>query len=71
MAWTTPPTFVNGAVLSAAQMNILSDDIEYLRGFVSGANPGVPEVTITDNGDIYFLIRHLFQYLHLRVTATP
>lgn len=32
MSYTPPPTFVTGAYLSAAQLNILSDDIEYLRG---------------------------------------
>lgn len=32
MSYTSPPTFVTGAYLSAAQLNILSDDIEYLRG---------------------------------------
>lgn len=32
MGYTSPPTFSTGAYLSAAQLNILSDDIEYLRG---------------------------------------
>lgn len=32
MGYTPPPTFVDGGWLSAAQLNILSDDIEYLRG---------------------------------------
>lgn len=32
MSYTPPPTFVTGAYLSSAQLNILSDDIEYLRG---------------------------------------
>lgn len=32
MGYTPPPTFVTGGWLSAAQLNILSDDVEYLRG---------------------------------------
>lgn len=31
MAWVTPPTFVVGAVLTAAQQNILSGDLQYLH----------------------------------------
>lgn len=30
MSWTAPPTFVSGAVLTAAQMNILGGDISFL-----------------------------------------
>ncbi len=32
MAWTTVPTFVSGAVLTAAQMNGLGNDLNELRG---------------------------------------
>lgn len=32
MSWTAPPTFVSGAVLTAAQMNILGGDIAFLGG---------------------------------------
>lgn len=32
MAYTPPPKFVDGGFLSAAQLNILSDDIEYIYG---------------------------------------
>lgn len=31
MSWSTPPTFVVGQVLTAAQQNILSDDLTYLN----------------------------------------
>lgn len=31
MAYATPPTFVSGDVLTAAQLNVLSDDITYLK----------------------------------------
>lgn len=31
MAYTTPPTFVSGDVLTAAQLNVVSDDVTYLK----------------------------------------
>lgn len=36
MSWTTPPTFVSGDVLDAADLNILSDDLLYLYDVISG-----------------------------------
>lgn len=76
MAWTTPPTFVDGAVLSAAQLNILSDDLEYLAGYVAGGNPAVTSTVclVSDGGptprnDVFHLLRHLHRYLHVRVVA--
>jgi hypothetical protein len=38
MAYTTPPTFSDGSILSASQLNILSDDVEYLYGTVQQTN---------------------------------
>ena len=32
MAWSAPPTFVVSEVVTAARMNILSDDLSYLKG---------------------------------------
>lgn len=39
MSFTSPPTFASGAVLTAAQLQILSDDITYLYGLVVTAVP--------------------------------
>lgn len=36
MAYSTPPTFVDGAVLPASQLNNLGDDISYLYGVSTG-----------------------------------
>ena len=69
MAWTTPPTFVNGAVLSASQLNILSDDLEYLAGFVTGANPAITAVQLAADGDAFALIRHMHRYLWVQYNA--
>lgn len=66
MAWIAPPTFVNGAVLSAAQLNILSGDLEYLKGLASTVN--VPFIQISGENDIEAArpyIRHRARYLHI------
>lgn len=38
MAWTTPPTFSSGATLAAADVNILGDDLTYLKGITDGVS---------------------------------
>jgi hypothetical protein len=64
VAWSAPPTFSTGNVLSAAQLNVLSDDLEWLHGLVSGANPAMASAVLTVDGDAYFVIRHTGRYLH-------
>lgn len=46
MPYVTPPTFTNGNVLSASQLNILSDDIEYLYGVVRQTNAATQMVEL-------------------------
>jgi hypothetical protein len=36
MAYTTPPTFNPGDILAAADLNVLGDDIEYLKAIADG-----------------------------------
>jgi hypothetical protein len=38
--FTTPPTFADGDYLTAANLNILSDDVEYLHARVHQVNTG-------------------------------
>jgi hypothetical protein len=38
MAWTTPPTFVAGDPLAAAELNVLGDDLLYVKGVSDGAS---------------------------------
>jgi hypothetical protein len=64
VAWTATPTFVSGAVLQASQLNILSDNLSYLHGLVSGANPAMASAVLTVDGDAFFVIRHTGRYLH-------
>ena len=63
MAWTSPPTFSSGAVLSATQLNTLSDDLSFLHGYVTGDNNAFVSVELTTDTSAYFLLRHRQRYL--------
>lgn len=65
MPWTAVPTFNSGDVLTATKLNILSANLEYLHGFVSGANPVMTSVTTTVDIDIYGVVRHLYDNLEI------
>jgi hypothetical protein len=65
MAWISPPSFSTDDVLTATNLNILSNDLEYLHGFVSGANPAIASTVLTIDGECRYIIRHLQRYLHL------
>ena len=72
MAWTTPPTFVDGAILSAAQLNILSADLEYLYALLQAPQPAAS--TLYANRDLNstnnsWRIRYKNRYLHYRATV--
>jgi hypothetical protein len=70
MAWTSPPTFSDGSVLSASQLNILSADLEHLYGSLQGAQPAFPshffnqDLTSVNNG---WAFRYRNRYFHYRV----
>ena len=71
MPWTTPPTFVDDAILTATQLNVLSDDLEFLHGLSTGVNVPFRSIGIgtdVDAGDENLRIRHLGRYLHYKVT---
>jgi len=74
MAYTTPPTFADGNVLSASQLNILSDDVEFLHGIVSGVNAPFTSDTFTDAGGNHvsrtWTKRREGRYLHYKVRIT-
>src|SRR3954452_1865340 len=48
MAWVSPPTFAVSEVVTAARMNILSDDLSYLKGN-AGAVAIVDALSVTVN----------------------
>jgi hypothetical protein len=64
MAWTTPPTFTDGTILTAANLNILTDDLAYLEGRANA--PLLPYVayTFTVTRTLTYMIRHKYRYLH-------
>lgn len=71
MAYTTPPTFADGNILTAAQLNILSDDIEHLYGLLSGVNVPFSSQTLTGSGDTRkWIFRHQARYLHYKFRLT-
>lgn len=70
MAWTTPPTFAAG-VLSAAQLNILSDDLEYLYGVLQASIQPFRVLTLNlQYSNNLWYIRYKLRYLHYRVKVT-
>ena len=67
MSWVTPPTFVDGAVLTAAQLNQLSDGVRYLNGLGAqsiGATLQVYHTTDTP-ATYHYAGRHTHRYLHI------
>ena len=72
MAWTTPPTFVDGAILSAAQLNILSADLEYLYALLQAPQPASSTLYANRNlnsTNNSWRIRYKNRYLHYRATV--
>jgi hypothetical protein len=45
MAWTDPPTFVSGGTVTAANLNILGEDLLYLKGITDGVTISGAQVT--------------------------
>lgn len=74
MAWVSPPAFSDSTVLSAAQINILSQDIEFLYGTTQGINTPFNSMVVqqlaldaTNHG---WWIRHQHRYFHYKIRLT-
>ena len=66
--WVAPPTFVDTNVLSAAQLNVISDDLVYLHGLSSTVNiPFMPISIDLRNINTWWSIRNKSQYLNLYI----
>lgn len=52
MPYTTPPTFVSGGTVTASNLNILSDDIEYLYGISQGVTFSGAQISRSTNQSI-------------------
>ena len=73
MTWTSPPTFVDGSVASATQLNILSDDLAHLYGVAAAPNAPFQSVVLTNSGNTTYHIRYRYRYLHYKyiISADP
>ena len=68
MAYQTPPTFSSGNVLTAAQMNILSQNLEFFWSLVSGINvPFTGELMSGSGTSRAWTGRRLGRYLHYKM----
>lgn len=63
--WTACPSFATDDILTASNLNIISNNLEYLHGFVSGVNPGMASIELTVDGDAFGVIRHMQRYFHV------
>lgn len=68
MAYQTPPTFSTGNVLSAANLNILSDNLEFFWSLMSGVNIPFSGQTLTAAGNSrVWTFRRVARYLHYKI----
>lgn len=70
MAWVSPPTFADAAVLSATQLNTLSDDLTYLYGISQSINAPVLSMysaglSLTSSNNLWYF-RYQLPYLHYK-----
>jgi hypothetical protein len=66
MAWTTPPTFADGDILTASQLNILAENQNYLAGIAGSVNVGFPQTTLNGDVSVYYTVVHSYNNLHIR-----
>jgi len=69
MAYVTPPTFTTGNILTATNLNTLSDDIEFLYGLANGVNLGFDIGVFTVTAEKTWYIQHKHRYLHYIYTV--
>ena len=71
MAFQEPPTFVDGEILSASQLNVLAANQNYLADAIATTNIGFAELEIDNNTtDIYYEIVHTHENLYVRANLT-
>jgi hypothetical protein len=68
MPYQVPPVFSSGNVLTAAQLNIISENLEFFWSLVSGVNIPFSGQTLTASGDSrVWTFRNVARYLHYKV----
>lgn len=73
MPYVTPPTFSTGQILTAAQLNVLSDDIEFLNSITDYINVPFSKYVYGTAGvqsmtEAKWLFFHRHDYLHYYMT---
>ena len=71
MAWVAPPTFNSGDVLTATQLNTLSDAVNYLNALGGAPSPGfLQQIIYGTNANVIYSVWHRHNYLHLWCAVT-
>lgn len=70
MAYTTIPTLSDGAVLSAAHLNLLADNANWLGALGGLPNVAFPQWRTSSAGSVYYHIRHRHRYLRVYYETT-
>lgn len=66
MSFTTPPTFADGDILSASQLNVLAANQNYLSGLAGGVNPAFREVALGSASESqYYSVLHQHNWLYI------
>lgn len=72
MPWGSVPTFSDGSILTAAQLNQLGAAAQYLLDLGTAPMPGILQQTTTSTStyaDTYWLTRYTNRYLHVITNA--
>lgn len=68
MAYQVPPSFADGDILSAANLNIISQNLEFFWGLVSGVNVPFTGEKLTGSTDTRtWTGRRVGRYLHYKM----
>jgi len=72
MAWQATPTFSSGQILTASDLNILSNNLDFLHGLLGNSNPSFSQVTLNGSGSTVarFNQQHRAQFFHYKITIT-
>lgn len=75
MPYTTVPSWSDGDILTAADLNKLADNIEFLYGLVSGVNVPFTSDTISGSSGMLvtsrnYAVRYMARYLHYKIRVT-
>ena len=70
MPFSTPPTFVDGNILSASQLNTLTNNDLYFRSLLgNNTNTGfMTEDIVTDRDSAKWVFRRTRQYIHYNIS---